>query len=591
MTVLQQLTPGQANQELRLNEIVESLSAVGLFSTRHPATTALTWAYYGGRYQGNTVVDGTLSLTNNILSYVVVHRTTGVVSASTVITNYNDITTYARLFQITTSGGVITVISDFRMETGGLFNQASLPIANTEYRGLTFTSDTGSTADSDPGNGLFKWNNATQASATVLYFDDLTVDAVSAVTYFTSIGSNGYVQMQQADDSSKWQVWKITALVAGVGYSKFTVALQAKLGDIATGKLVYCIFATAGVGGLINWVDAKSDTGINATVPVVSFTATNAAADVDAVIARKGSGGFALQVANGLVSGGDKRGTNAVDLSLSRSVSSQVASGVGSFLAGVGTASGSSSVCIGGGFATSSGAIAIGQNSATTNSNATAVGGASNIASGNSGGVFAGTNGVASGQQSGILSGATNTASATGSTAVGGDTNVSDGLNSMVTGMNGAARTIVNARVQGGKQFAASGDSQFMRAILSASTSNATQTTVSTDRNTAAATNQLTLPNNSAYVFKGYMVVRQNTTGDTKAWLIEGLIKRGASAASTAMVAAATVTQVAADAGAAAWALAVDADTTLGCLRVRVTGEAAKTLRWVITIDSTQVAG
>ena len=45
-------------------------------------------------------------------------------------------------------------------------------------KGLVFTSDTGSTADVDPGPGLMRWNNATQAAATVLFFDNTTANGV-----------------------------------------------------------------------------------------------------------------------------------------------------------------------------------------------------------------------------------------------------------------------------------------------------------------------------------------------------------------------------------------------------------------------------
>jgi len=110
-------------------------------------------------------------------------------------------------------------------------------------QGLTFTSDTGSTADSDPGNGLFKWNHATQSSATVLYFDDLTADAVSLTTFWASLAPLGVIYIQQSDDASKWQLWKWTAApVDGTGYRKFTVTLQASGGSIADAKTVYTIF-------------------------------------------------------------------------------------------------------------------------------------------------------------------------------------------------------------------------------------------------------------------------------------------------------------------------------------------------------------
>ncbi len=118
----------------------------------------------------------------------------------------------------------------------------------TELKGLTFTSDTGSTADSDPGAGLFKWNNATQASATFLYFDNATLDAVTVSTFWASLGSAGFIYLQQADDSSIWQLWKWTATPTdGTGYYKFAVTLQAKsTANIADDKTVYCQFIGGG---------------------------------------------------------------------------------------------------------------------------------------------------------------------------------------------------------------------------------------------------------------------------------------------------------------------------------------------------------
>jgi hypothetical protein len=93
--------------------------------------------------------------------------------------------------------------------------------------GLTFTSDTGSTADSDPGAGLFKWNNGTQASATTLFFDEETLDGISLATFYASLPATGYIYLEQEDDDSKWQLWKWAAITSGTGYYKFTVTFQA----------------------------------------------------------------------------------------------------------------------------------------------------------------------------------------------------------------------------------------------------------------------------------------------------------------------------------------------------------------------------
>jgi hypothetical protein len=77
--------------------------------------------------------------------------------------------------------------------------------------------------------------------------------------------------------------------------------------------------------------------------------------------------------------------------------------------------------------------------------------------------------------------------------------------------------------------------------------------------------------------------------GNTARWTINGAIKRGANAASTTMVGTATVTMTHNDAGAAAWVVAVTADTTNGGIKVEVTGAAATTIRWVCKINTTEM--
>jgi len=99
----------------------------------------------------------------------------------------------------------------------------------------------------------------------------------------------------------------------------------------------------------------------------------------------------------------------------------------------------------------------------------------------------------------------------------------------------------------------------------------------------------LILPNNSAYFFTGEIISGVTGGGNTKGFTIEGVIKRGANAASTALVGTPTVVSTYADAGAATWAIAVTADTTNGGLRVTFTGQAATTIRTVCQIRTTEM--
>lgn len=240
-----------ASPEVQINENFESADFAAVYSKRQEVTTGTTWGYRGGRWGGFAVSAGTLTLTNAATNYLVVLRSNGVISTSTTSTNWDNVLSYARVYKITMAGGVVTAVEDHRAGPNGIFG--AITGAAAELRGLTFTSDTDSTADSDPGAGLFKWNNATQSSATVLYFDNQTADGVSLTTLWGSLGEVGFITLQQGDDSTRWQEWKWTALpVDGTGYRKFTVTLQAASASaIQDGKLTLVDFETSVPGAVV----------------------------------------------------------------------------------------------------------------------------------------------------------------------------------------------------------------------------------------------------------------------------------------------------------------------------------------------------
>jgi hypothetical protein len=245
---------------------------------------------------------------------------------------------------------------------------------------------------------------------------------------------------------------------------------------------------------------------------------------------------------------------------------------------------------------TASGAYSsvIGGQSNTASSNfSSIVGGYSNTASQTASGVFCGNNNTASGSNSGILCGTFNSASGNSSAILGGDTNVANGENSAVIG----AKSGTNRSIAGAVTFAAAvipvanfvGISQTTTLLLGRQTTDATATRLTSNTSAAATTNQVILPNNSAYTFQGTCVANVTAGGTTSGWKFEGVIKRGANAASTTLVAAVTPTVIAQDAGASTWVLAITADTTNGGIAVTVTGAAATTIRWVVKIETTEV--
>jgi len=89
-------------------------------------------------------------------------------------------------------------------------------------------------------------------------------------------------------------------------------------------------FALSSAGGLTNFIERFS----SATQATSFFSASNAAATVNAAIVPKGSGSLMAQVPDGTTTGGNARGVYAVDLQLSRTTNTHVASGPYSFLGG-----------------------------------------------------------------------------------------------------------------------------------------------------------------------------------------------------------------------------------------------------------------
>jgi hypothetical protein len=199
---------------------------------------------------------------------------------------------------------------------------------------------------------------------------------------------------------------------------------------------------------------------------------------------------------------------------------------------------------------------------------------------------------LASGSGATILGGFSNTSSGTGSSVLGGFTNTANQtFSTIVGGSFGTARAIVGNTVFPSSDAPISGNLGITQAallILARQTTDATPTALCSSAAAAGTGNQVILPNNSAYFFRGEVISGVTGGGDAKGWTIEGVIKRGANAAATTLVGV-TVLSTHADLGAATWTIAVTADTTNGGIRVTFTGQAATTIRTVCSIRSTEM--
>jgi hypothetical protein len=225
--------------------------------------------------------------------------------------------------------------------------------------------------------------------------------------------------------------------------------------------------------------------------------------------------------------------------------------------------------------ATAANSVAIARLSKATGSYSTAFGNFA-IAS-NSISFAAGSNSNASGSSS-VAIGSSATASNFASVAIGGQ-----------------AKSAIIGKIAFGPgvatfPFSGAGDAQQGLFILCSDTTDATpeaMTTTNDPWSGPGTDNQIILPNNSAYAFHGTLVAREQASAgtDCAAWKIEGLIRREANAGTTTLVnSALTVID-----NTPSWGLALSADTTNGGLKIEVTGAAATNIRWVATVNTSEV--
>ncbi|MBL8000180.1 MAG: hypothetical protein JNL32_16275, partial [Candidatus Kapabacteria bacterium] len=149
---------------------------------------------------------------------------------------------------------------------------------------------------------------------------------------------------------------------------------------------------TAGLQYFTESLNTASPNSVSA--PVHQFAATGAGTDIDIALTPKGNGALTAQVANNSPSGGNKRGSRAVDWQTDRTDATQVANGLNSSIGG-------------------------GRQNTASGDYTTVSGGINNQATGNGATVIGGQNGVAGGGLSVVLGGLSNTAAGNNSIASG----------------------------------------------------------------------------------------------------------------------------------------------------------------------------
>lgn len=329
--------------------------------------------------------------------------------------------------------------------------------------------------------------------------------------------------------------------------------------------------SSGSVGSLTNFTGSLNTASPNNTTNAARLLVTGGTTDVDFVVSPKGLGALQAQLADGTLTGGNRRGAQAVDFQMVRASAAQVASGQYAALTGgnANTASGSNAGCFAGNSnsASSSDTACVGGNSLNASANyASAIGGSSNTASAQSTFIGGGQSNVASAQYAAVMGGTNNTAS---------------GVRSIAGGFSSSARSIDSTWNWAGSSRAAAGDRGIALIPQStAVTTNATPVVLTTDGTAESTANTLVLPNNSTVKITGSFVARNTTNNDSASWAVTALVSRDATAATVALIGTPTVTQDFADAAMSACVIAIGVNTTNGSLKSTATGIAATNIAW-----------
>jgi hypothetical protein len=179
-----------------------------------------------------------------------------------------------------------------------------------------------------------------------------------------------------------------------------------------------------------------------------------------------------------------------------------------------------------------------------------------------------------------IAAGAGNT------TGAGGNVNITAGTSPSGTAGNVGFATSGGYAHQRGGNFSVAGDAQTNMYVLRSVTTTAAITELFLDG--TGGTRRMVVPTDGTWRFEIHIVARRtDADNESAAYEIKGCIDNNAG--TTAIVGAVSTNVTAEDT--AAWDVLVDADNVNDALRIQVTGEAAKTIRWVAFVRTVEVTG
>jgi hypothetical protein len=325
--------------------------------------------------------------------------------------------------------------------------------------------------------------------------------------------------------------------------------------------------STTSGGAAINFttnITAGTVIAIQANVAISqNTTETNSAL----VLTPKGTGALiAGPKPDGTAVGGNARGTNAVDLQISRSANTRVASGANSFAANSNnTASGLRS-------------SVFGSNNTASGNDSFCIGAGSNAASGN-GSFVSGEQCQASNSYS-VAFGQTNIASGDRSIVLGGSSSTASGQRSCAIGQSTLSDRL-NMFAHGSGFFVATGDAQRARFVMR----NKTTTNSAVELFLDGASVRLTIPSGKVLALTINLCGISSTGGAVAHYMRQYALKNVSGTTSEVYAPVTIGTD-----NAAGTSIALSASDASDALIVSVTGTASTIWRWVASVDAVEIA-
>ena len=157
------------------------------------------------------------------------------------------------------------------------------------------------------------------------------------------------------------------------------------------------------------------------------------------------------------------------------------------------------------------------------------------------------------------------------------------GTNSVVIG-DGAKASLYGAKAYANGNFANAGDAQHGVYVLRNVTTDVTPTELFLD----GISEVLTLPYNSVVTFSIIVAARRtDSSGGGAGYKLDGVAMKNSTYASISLIG--TPSKTILGETNVPWDISLSADTSNGSLKIMVTGETSKTIRWVATVLTTEI--